>query len=394
MIAPDAMVLTALVAALLTALAGLVGRDARTAALGAALVVIAGVSVPAGAVLVGLSGPVLVQTPRRRRAATAVLLVGLPVAVALSATGAFAPDALPALGPDGRLAAVLQGVGMAGLGYAGVHAIRVWGRSRRWRDLAAVAGIAPVGVALAAGDVVAWSAPAGAWEPAAAAAGSLLLLTAPLLDAWAVVTGGRSRDAAADPYVAAVERRLGVQLRGMLAGAARRDPNAGAHSWRVASLGVRVAERMGLSTRLQGQVAAAGLLHHLGAADPAAAEGLLAVVDAPIAPSVREAVRDSATHLAALEERYQEWSAAVPIVTRILAVCDAFETATDDGAPPGAVLAGMRAAAGDRFCPASLEALEAVLEGGLHTVESPPPALAARARSAARAADQPEREAR
>ncbi|MCC6832460.1 MAG: hypothetical protein IT200_14030 [Thermoleophilia bacterium] len=366
---PDALVLTALAGAVLLALAGLAVRDVRAAALGAALVVTAGVSVPAGAGLVGLSGPVLVQTARRRRAAMAVLLAGLPVAVALSAAVATVPDSLPAAGGDSLLGVGLRGLGMAGLAYGGVHALRVWRRSRRARDLAAAAGYPLVTAALGSGEAVAWQAPSGAWEPAAAAGGILLLLVAPLLDTWAVAAAGRRRDTGDDPYVAAVERRLGVQLRGMLAGAAQRDPHAGTHSRRVASLGVRVAERMGLSTRLQGQVAAAGLLHHLGAADAATADGLLAAVEAPLAPSVREAVRDRSTHLAALEERYQEWDVTVPIVTRILAVCDAFETSAEDGLPPGEILAAMRAGAGERFCPASLEALEAVLEGGLHTVD-------------------------
>lgn len=366
---PDALVLTALAAAALLAVAGLAVRDVRVAALGAALVVTAGVSVPAGAGLVGLSGPVLLQTARRRRAATAVLLVGLPIAVAISAAGTAVPESLPALGRDSVLGVALRGLGMAGMAYGGVLAARVWRRSRRLRDLASVAGYPLVGAALVGGEALAWLAPAGAWERSAVAAGILLLIAAPLLDTWAVVVTGRARAAGDDPYVAAVERRLGVQLRGMLAGAVRRDPQAGGHSRRVAALGVRVAERMGLSTRLQGQVAAAGLLHHLGAADAATAEGLLAAVDAPLAPSVREAVRDRSTHLAALEERYHGSDVTVPIVTRILAVCDAFETSSEEGTPPGQVLTRMREEAGARFCPASLEALEAVLEGGLHTVE-------------------------
>ena len=400
---PDTVLLTALGVAALLAVAGLLVRDVRVTALGAALVVTAGVSVPGGALLVGLTGPSLVQTRRRRRIAAVSLAIGLPLAVALSLTAAAAPDTLPVPGSDGVISVALRGLGMAGLAYGGVHALRVWRRSARYRDLAVAVGFPLLGLSLVSGEAAAWRAPDGAWEQPVAAAAILLLMSAAVLDTWAVAVGGRGHAESDDPYVAAVERRLGVELRGMLATAARRDPRAGGHSRRVAALSVRVADRMGLSTRMQGQAAAAGLLHHLGAArraaadQTAAADGLLVALEPPLSNEVREAVRDRATHLAALEERYMEWSSTVPIVTRILAVCDAFETRTGEaGQTPSAVVAALRAEAGERYCPAALEALEAVLEGGLHDVEPVADAPVGRRRGRPRAAagDQPEREAR
>jgi HD-GYP domain-containing protein (c-di-GMP phosphodiesterase class II) len=64
----------------------------------------------------------------------------------------------------------------------------------------------------------------------------------------------------------------------------------------------------------------------------------------------------------------------VPILTRILTVCDAFDTlAGVEGTPPGRAVEQLRDGAGERYCPAVVEALTAVLESGLHEVVDEPP---------------------
>jgi len=378
-VSPDWAPLAASAVALLLGLAGSVVRDVRTVALGAVLAVCAGVSVPAGTALLGLAGPWLTRSPRRRRIAARVLAVALPGAAAAALAVALMPDAPPVLTADGWPATALLGAGMAGLAYAGMGAQRVWRRSRRHRDLISLAGVPLLAAALVAGPVVAWDAARGAWVGPVTGLAVLMVMAAPLLDTHAVLTAARRHRHDDEPMVELAERGLGVQLRGLLETAARRDPLAGEHSRRVAGLAVQVAERLGLSGRLQGQAAAAGLLHHLGAvrgagARPAVAgDVLLAALAAPLAPAVRAAVRDQGEALAALEERYTEQAAPVPIVTRILTVCDAFDTlAREEGTPAAAAIDRLRAGAGERYCPAVLEALTAVLEGGLHEVVDEP----------------------
>ncbi len=192
-----------------------------------------------------------------------------------------------------------------------------------------------------------------------------------------------------DAYVRA-QNELRVQAAGadaLVQAVEARDAYTGEHSRLVVDLATRVAERLGLDERQVGEVAQVALLHDIGK---------IAVPDAvlnkpgPLDPSELAEMRRHPEHgerlvarvpelahlAAAIRAEHERFDGAgypdgiageaIPIASRITLVCDAFHAMTSDRPYRSAMSRGdavqeLMTNTGTQFCPASVQALLAVL---------------------------------
>jgi hypothetical protein len=175
----------------------------------------------------------------------------------------------------------------------------------------------------------------------------------------------------------------------LLAAVEARDSYTAEHSRHVVDRAVGVADLLGLDADQRRDVESVALLHDIGKIGvpdtilqkpgPLSAEEWETMRRHPIVAETLIAKVEGLEHLApALRAEHERWDGhgypdglageAIPILSRIVLVCDAYDAMTTDR-PYRAALsiecarADIRAGAGSQFCPVSAGALLAILEG-------------------------------
>ena len=287
---------TALLCAGLAVVLGVVGirrRDRRSAAIGAgftvmaALLAVHGLTTPGfligagyfaavgvtGALAVPLGGAVILATllsrPRSRGHIRDLVYLQVGVVVAAVAFGAFAlldPGAMPSI-PVALRPLVWWIVGANALVYGvlALRALRTFQLTRRIGDLAVVAGLAWLAIAVATYLLSpVWS--VGFW------AGHILELGAFLVDLGRARERSRARHArrarsprsTSESVVTEEEELLGAWVARLLARLADKDTSTREHTRRVAQLAVQVGQELGLRGGRLRCLAVAALLHDVG----------------------------------------------------------------------------------------------------------------------------------
>jgi putative nucleotidyltransferase with HDIG domain len=225
-----------------------------------------GLSVPAGALLLGLTALPALRRPANVRALLALqvsLLVGI---AAFGAVGLAFPEGSPAVPePGSRPAELLFGAGGTALLVLIARAVRTWRLTRRAADLTVALGCVWLGVTLYA-NLVLGGGTLGFYL------GHLLELAAVALvgipAALDIKRAGASRplvgDLCATELVASEEAYLGPRVRALMVRLEQRDVSTEAHTRRVALLAAQVAEELRLSAGSRRHLAVGGLLHDIG----------------------------------------------------------------------------------------------------------------------------------
>ena len=286
---------TALMCAALAIVLGAVGlrrRDRRSAAIGAgftvmaALLAVHGLSTPGflieagyktavgvtGALAVPLGGAVILASllarPRTHGHVRDLVLLQIGVVVATFAFGTLAlldPEVIPSV-PVALSPLVWWIVGANALVYGALalRALRTFQLTRRIGDLAVVAGLAWLAIAVATYLLSpVWS--VGFWAGHILELGAFLVISGALASDLARATPSR---ALSDIDVASVvtqeEELLGAWVARLLARLADKDTSTREHTRRVAQLTVQVGQELGVcGGRLRG-LAVAALLHDVG----------------------------------------------------------------------------------------------------------------------------------
>ncbi|HET6171401.1 MAG TPA: HD-GYP domain-containing protein [Gaiellales bacterium] len=287
---------TALVCAGLAVTLGVLGvrrRDRRTAGIGAGFTVIAsllavhGLTTPgflieseytaavgvAGALAVPLGGAVilaaLLSRPRELGYVRDLLFLQAGVVAVVVAFGSFAllePQAIPAI-PVALRPLVWWIVGANALVYGllALRALRTFQLTRRLGDLAVVAGLVWLAIAVATYLLSpVWS--IGFWSGHVLELGAFLVITSALLSDLVRATPSRALRSEIDvrDVVTQQEELLGSWVARLLARLAVKDGSTREHTRRVAQLAVEVGQELGLrGARLRG-LAVAALLHDVG----------------------------------------------------------------------------------------------------------------------------------
>jgi HD-GYP domain-containing protein (c-di-GMP phosphodiesterase class II) len=287
---------TALVCASLAVVLGTVGvrrHDRRAAGIGAGFTVIAsllavhGLTTPgflvegeyasatgvSGALAVPLGGAVilaaLLSRPRRLGYVRDLLLLQIGVFATVLAFGALAlldPEAVPAL-PVALSPLVWWIVALNALTYGllALRALRTFQLTRRVGDLAVVAGLVWLAIAVATYLLSPlWS--IGFWAGHVLELGAFVVVMAALVSDLARATPSRALHSELDvrDVVTEQEALLGPWVARLLARLAIKDTSTREHTRRVAQLSVEVGQDLGLrGARLRG-LAVAALLHDVG----------------------------------------------------------------------------------------------------------------------------------
>ena len=286
---------TALLCAGLAVVLGVVGirrRDRRSAAIGAgftvmaALLAIHGLTTPgfligagyfaavgvSGALAVPLGGAVILATllarPRSRGHVRDLVYLQVGVVTAAVAFGSFAllaPGAIPSI-PVALRPLVWWIVGANALiyGVLALRALRTFQLTRRIGDLAVVAGLAWLAIAVATYLLSpVWS--VGFWAGHVLELGAFLVVSGALASDLARSTPSRAlSEIDVRSVVTEEEELLGAWVARLLARLADKDTSTREHTRRVAQLAVQVGQELGLrGGRLRG-LAVAALLHDVG----------------------------------------------------------------------------------------------------------------------------------
>jgi HD-GYP domain-containing protein (c-di-GMP phosphodiesterase class II) len=313
-----------------------------------------GASLPVGAGLLALTALPGLRRPRR---IAPLLVVQAVLGIGVLALGAAAL-AIPTLVPRVPQSGSPEALGLLVFGLACVvvlahRAVRTHALTHRPADLLVVAGCAWLGVALYA-QLVMGPAVAGFYAGHAFELGAVALIGIPtVID---LARGGASRplvgDLSACDLVAAEEAYLGPRVRALLVRLADRDTSTEEHTRRVALLAARVGEELKLPAALRRDLAVGGLLHDVGKLSvpleilrkpgpldddefaeirrhPDAGRRLLEELGG-FPETVRRLVSDHHERLDGTGYPRGVHGDALPIETRILAVCDVYDALVSD----------------------------------------------------------------
>jgi HD-GYP domain-containing protein (c-di-GMP phosphodiesterase class II) len=283
--------LVATAAAVVLTTVGARERDSRTVIVGggfslmAALLAVHGLVTPG--VLVGPNGLIAVTGAATlpvggavmllaslppfsgRRAIRRVLAVEATLGVAIvsfSVVGAAFPSTVPPV-PDARSpeAMALFAVGLVLYGLLSVRAMNTFLLTRRFADLAVVAGIVLLACALYSALFLSFM-DLGWWLGHIFELAGIVVVGSSLV--FDLRRGRRSRplvgDLRAAELVAAEEAFLGARVRALMERLAAKDISTEEHTRRVATLAVVVGEQLGLSPARLRTLAIGGLLHDIG----------------------------------------------------------------------------------------------------------------------------------
>jgi putative nucleotidyltransferase with HDIG domain len=198
-----------------------------------------------------------------------------------------------------------------------------------------------------------------------------------------------ARDLRGEELVGPEEELLGGYVRALTTSLRDLDPSTGAHSKRVASLAVRVADQLGLGPDAVRRLAVSGLVHDIGKlqlpGDILNKPGRLTDEEFAIIKQHPGLGATLLSHLGGFSEEvpiveahHERWDGAgyphglngedIPLEARILSVCDVYDALTSDRPYRTAwehdrAVALLRQDSGTAFDPACVDAVVAVLDG-------------------------------
>ncbi|MCB9011213.1 MAG: HD-GYP domain-containing protein [Actinobacteria bacterium] len=423
-LSPAWHVLLAGAAALMSAIgAGLLGvtaerlGDARSAAIGGALAIVAALLLvdaagtpgfiapigspaglagtlvlPSGAVLLIVASHPALRGPRHVTTAIITTIGGLALIAALLVRGLGQQGAVPAPDPSGPVGLAALGIGVAGYLLLATRASSTYLMTRRRRDPSVGIGL----VWLGAAQVMRGGYPAGElgfWILDGLILAGLTAVAVPVALDLGSTSPSRplGGDMRAAELVNQQEQFLGAQVRALMACLERKDLSTEAHTRRVAVLAVLIGERLGMGANDLRALATAGLLHDIGKLrvpdsvlgkterltdeefkliqqHPVWGDELLTELEGFAGP-LRTAVRQHHERLDG--SGYPEGVGADNITTyaRIVSVADVYDALTTDRPyreawPSERALAEIHRCAGREYCPIALAALEDVVAAG------------------------------
>ena len=349
-----------------------------------------GASLPVGSVLLALTA--LPGLRRPRRIAPLLVLQGV-LAVGVLSLGAAAlafPSLVPMVPQAGSPPALfLLAVGIGCLLILAHRAVRTHALTHRPADLLVVAGCAWLGVALYA-QLVMGPGNVAFYGGHALEIGGIALIGIPTVLDLARVGASRPLvgDLSATELVAAEEAYLGTRIRALLVLLADRDASTEEHTRRVALLAARIGEELKLPASLRRDLAVGGLLHDVGKLSvpleilqkpgplddgefaeirkhPEAGRKLLDELGG-FPDTVRRLVSDHHERLDGTGYPNGLRDDALPIETRILAVCDVYDALVSDRVyraawTPERALALLQEESGTGYDPAVVAALERIV---------------------------------
>jgi hypothetical protein len=373
---------TALLCAGLAVVLGVVGirrRDRRSAAIGAgftvmaALLAVHGLTTPgfligpgyfaavgvSGALAVPLGGAVILATllsrPRSRGHVRDLVYLQIGVVVAALAFGSFAllaPGAVPSVPVALRpLVWWIVGANAIVYGVLALRALRTFQLTRRIGDLAVVAGLGWLAIAVATYLLSPlWS--VGFWAGHVLELGAFLVISGALASDLARATPSRAlAEVDVHGVVTEEEELLGAWVARLLERLAVKDTSTREHTRRVAQLAVQVGQEVGLRGKRLRCLAVAALLHDVGKLQ--VPESILRKA-APLTPDEFAVIKQHPADGAALLGHIGGFADELPLVrghherldgsgypeglrgnelsleVRILGVCDVYDALTSD----------------------------------------------------------------
>ena len=283
--------LAALAAGIALGVIGIRRLDSRTALVGAAFSVMAGLlaihGISSPGVLIGMNGVVAFSGAATLPAGAAVLALGaapglrgpdgvrrllvlqivlVAAVVALGVVGMGFPSVVPAVPETGGAAAIaLLVVGVALFALLAFRAARTFVLARRRRDLLVVVGLGFFAAALGGALMLSYD-QLGWWLGHGFELLGIVLVGLPV--AYDLLRDAPSRPLHGDlrgaELVSKEEAFLGADVRDLTRRLADKDESTENHTRRVALLAVQVGEELGLPAHRLRQLAIGGLLHDIG----------------------------------------------------------------------------------------------------------------------------------
>jgi len=226
----------------------------------------AGATLPAGAILIGLSAHPLVRKPNAAAWLMEIQIMLVVIIAAIGVIGMTIPDAFPAAPlADSTSALALLGFGSLCLGALAWRSARTFLLTRRPGD--AMVGVGVVWLGAALGSAATFNTTEFGWW---LGHGLELLGIATITIALAVdlrrtaPSRALTGDLEAIELVLKEEEYLGPQVRALLIDLAEKDGHTELHTRRVAMLAAQVGEELGLAPSALRKLALGGLLHDIG----------------------------------------------------------------------------------------------------------------------------------
>jgi HD-GYP domain-containing protein (c-di-GMP phosphodiesterase class II) len=373
---------TALLCATVAVVLGVVGirrRERRSAAVGAgftvmaALLAVHGLTTPgfliedgyfaavgvSGALAVPLGGAVILATlisrPRSRGYVRDLVYLQIGVIAAALAFGSVAlldPEAIPSIPVALRpLVWWIVGANAVIYGALALRALRTFQLTRRVGDLAVVAGLSWLAIAVATYLLSpTWS--VGFWAGHVLELGAFVVISGALASDLARATPSRTlSDVDVHNVVSEEEGLLGAWVERLLARLADKDTSTREHTRRVAQLAVQVGQEVGLRGKRLRCLAVAALLHDVGKLQ--VPESILCKA-APLTPAEFAVIKRHPTDGATLLGHIGGFAEELPLVrghherldgsgypdglrgselsleVRILGVCDVYDALTSE----------------------------------------------------------------
>jgi HD-GYP domain-containing protein (c-di-GMP phosphodiesterase class II) len=363
-------------------------------------------TLPVGGVVMALAALPAFAGPRAIPRVLAIEAVFGAAIVVVSVLGATIPSLVPAL-PQPRSAAsvALFAFGLLVYGALAVRATNTFLLTRRFADLAVVAGIVLLATALY-GALFLYFYELGWWLGHVFELTGIVVVGASLV--WDLRQSRRSRalvgDLRAADLVASEEAFLGARVRALMVRLAEKDASTEEHTRRVAMLAVEVGEELGLSPARLRSLAIGGLLHDIGKLSiPSAILRKPAALDDDEYAVVKlhpERGRELLAELGGFDENVMRLVLGhherldgtgyplgiggdlLDLPTRIIAVCDVYDALVSDRVYRAAwskseALELLRRETGTGFDERCVRALEAVVIDAAD-IHQRPPELAAR----------------
>jgi putative nucleotidyltransferase with HDIG domain len=313
-----------------------------------------GLSIPAGAFLLGLTALPALRRPGRIGLLLAIQLALFAGVVALGIFGLLDAAAVPSVpAPRSVPALTLLAAGGGCLVVLLVRALRTALLTRRAADLAVAVGCAWLGAALYA-NLVLGAMTLGFYLGHLLEIAAVALVGIPV--ALDIKRAGASRplvgDLTAQELVAAEEAYLGPRVRALMVRLGERDTSTEEHTRRVARLAASVADELKLPATARRHLAVGGLLHDIGKLSvpleilrkpgPLDDAEFAAIKRHPVdgrrlldelggfPVAVRRLVSDHHERLDGRGYPGGLTAAELPLETRILAVCDVYDALVSD----------------------------------------------------------------
>jgi putative nucleotidyltransferase with HDIG domain len=313
-----------------------------------------GLSIPAGAFLLGLTALPALRRPGRIGLLLAIQLALFAGVVALGIFGLLDAAAVPAVpAPRSAPALTLLAAGGACLAVLLVRALRTALLTRRAADLAVAVGCAWLGAALYA-NLVLGAMTLGFYLGHLLEIAAVALVGIPA--ALDIKRAGASRplvgDLTAQELVAEEEAYLGARVRALMVRLGERDTSTEEHTRRVALLAASVADELRLPATARRHLAVGGLLHDIGKLSvpleilrkpgPLDDAEFAAIKRHPVdgrrlldelggfPVAVRRLVSDHHERLDGRGYPAGLTAGQLPLETRILAVCDVYDALVSD----------------------------------------------------------------